>query len=322
MGNVYSVILSILVSFLISALAGPVIIPYLIKLKFGQEIREIGPSWHKSKRGTPTMGGMIFIFSVLVCTALFMHNKVSLWLMLFALSFGIVGFADDFIKVVKKRNLGLTEKQKFIFQLVMAILFLYIGLYMDIITDEVIIPFWGRAVDFGWLYIPFALFVIIGTTNSVNLTDGVDGLATSVTVTVALFFAVISAFYGDYETMLFSLVIMGACLGFLLYNRHPAKVFMGDTGSLFLGGAVCAIAMRLKLPLLLIVAGGVYVIETLSVIIQVASFKLTGKRVFKMSPIHHHFEMCGWSEVKIVTVAVVVTLILCVTAFLGGYKIV
>ncbi len=322
MDNIFSIVLSLAVSFLISALAGPVIIPYLIRLKFGQEIREIGPSWHKNKRGTPTMGGMIFILSVLVCTAIFMRNKVGTCLMLFALSFGIIGFADDYIKVAKKRNLGLTEKQKFSLQLIAAVIFLYVGLYMDIISTDVVIPFYGKTVDFGWLYIPFALFVILGTTNSVNLTDGVDGLASSVTVVVCLFFSIISLISGDYTTMVFSAVTAGACVGFLLYNRHPARVFMGDTGSLFLGGAVCAVALRLKLPLILIIAGGVYVIETLSVIIQVASFKLTGKRVFKMSPIHHHFEMCGWSEVKIVAVAVAVTVVLSVAAFLGGYKVV
>ncbi len=322
MDYIFSAVLALLVGLFISALAGPIIIPYLIKLKFGQEIREIGPSWHKNKRGTPTMGGMIFILSVLICTALFMRNTEGLCLMLFGLSFGIIGFADDYIKVVKKRNLGLTEKQKFTLQLLASVIFLYVSMYLDIISTDIIIPFLNKTVDLGWFYIPFALFVLLGTTNSVNLTDGVDGLATSVTIIVSLFFTVMSLVYKDYTTAVFSSALMGACLGFLIFNRHPAKVFMGDTGSLFLGGAVCAVALRLKLPLILIIAGGVYVIETLSVIIQVASFKLTGKRVFKMSPIHHHFEMCGWSEVKIVTVAVLVSIVLAIVGFLGGYKVV
>ena len=318
----YNLILSLITSLAIALIAGPVVIPFLIQLKFGQEIREIGPSWHKKKRGTPTMGGVIFIFSVMICALLFMRTREGLCLVLFGVSFGAIGFADDFIKVVKRRNLGLTEMQKFTLQLLASIIFLYAAMQWNIVNSEVIIPFVKKTVDFGIFYIPFALFVLIGTTNSVNLTDGVDGLASSVTVIVTLFFGVAAVKQGDTTAALFAGAIAGGCIGFLAFNRHPAKVFMGDTGSLFLGGAVCALALRLKMPLVLIIAGGVYVMETLSVIIQVTSFKLTGKRVFKMSPIHHHFEMCGWSEVKIVLTFSAVSLVLALIAYWGGIAVV
>lgn len=318
----YNLILSLITSLAIALIAGPVVIPFLIRLKFGQEIREIGPSWHKKKRGTPTMGGVIFIFSVMICALLFMRTREGLCLVLFGVSFGAIGFADDFIKVVKRRNLGLTEVQKFTLQLLASIIFLYAAMQWNIVNSEVIIPFVKKTVDFGIFYIPFALFVLIGTTNSVNLTDGVDGLASSVTVIVTLFFGVAAVKQGDTTAALFAGAIAGGCIGFLAFNRHPAKVFMGDTGSLFLGGAVCALALRLKMPLVLIIAGGVYVMETLSVIIQVTSFKLTGKRVFKMSPIHHHFEMCGWSEVKIVLTFSAVSLVLALIAYWGGIAVV
>lgn len=318
----YNLILSLITSLAIALIAGPVVIPFLIRLKFGQEIREIGPSWHKKKRGTPTMGGVIFIFSVMICALLFMRTREGLCLVLFGVSFGVIGFADDFIKVVKRRNLGLTEMQKFTLQLLASIIFLYAAMQWNIVNSEVIIPFVKKTVDFGIFYIPFALFVLIGTTNSVNLTDGVDGLASSVTVIVTLFFGVAAVKQGDTTAALFAGAIAGGCIGFLAFNRHPAKVFMGDTGSLFLGGAVCALALRLKMPLVLIIAGGVYVMETLSVIIQVTSFKLTGKRVFKMSPIHHHFEMCGWSEVKIVLTFSAVSLVLALIAYWGGIAVV
>lgn len=318
----YNLILSLITSLAIALIAGPVVIPFLTRLKFGQEIREIGPSWHKKKRGTPTMGGVIFIFSVMICALLFMRTREGLCLVLFGVSFGAIGFADDFIKVVKRRNLGLTEMQKFTLQLLASIIFLYAAMQWNIVNSEVIIPFVKKTVDFGIFYIPFALFVLIGTTNSVNLTDGVDGLASSVTVIVTLFFGVAAVKQGDTTAALFAGAIAGGCIGFLAFNRHPAKVFMGDTGSLFLGGAVCALALRLKMPLVLIIAGGVYVMETLSVIIQVTSFKLTGKRVFKMSPIHHHFEMCGWSEVKIVLTFSAVSLVLALIAYWGGIAVV
>lgn len=306
-----------IVAFGISALTGPAIIPVLRRLKFGQEIREIGPSWHKKKSGTPTMGGFIFIISVILVTLIFVRQRVTLFVLLFSLIFGLIGFVDDFIKVILKRNLGLTEKQKSFMQILAALAFVFSSIIFDITDTSVIVPFMDEPVILPLLiYIPFVLFVIVGCTNSVNLTDGVDGLAAAVTVVVCLFFTKVAFDMGRMDIAAFALINAAALVGFLLYNRHPAKVFMGDTGSLYLGGVVCFCAMALRLPLILIVAGGIYVLETLSVILQVASFKLTGKRIFKMSPIHHHFEMCGWSERKIVLTAVFATMILCVISYL------
>ncbi|MBQ8526487.1 MAG: phospho-N-acetylmuramoyl-pentapeptide-transferase [Clostridia bacterium] len=318
---IYKLILAAAVSFCIAVVLAPIFIPVLHKLKFGQEIREIGPSWHKKKSGTPTMGGIIFIIPVIVCSLIFIRSLTGLCLVLFGASFGLIGFVDDYIKVVKKRNLGLTEKQKFLAQLAASVIFLFVAMHFDIITDDIVIPFFKSTVSLGVLYIPFALLVLLGTTNAVNLTDGVDGLASGVTVVVSLFFALLAYLYGSVETAEFAVIVLGGCLGFFVFNRHPAKVFMGDTGSLFLGGSVCAMALVLKAPLLLVIAGGVYVLETLSVIIQVTSFKLTGKRVFKMSPLHHHFEMCGWSENKIVLTAVTASLVLGAVALLGGIAV-
>lgn len=309
-------IISAIISFVIAALCGPFMIPIFHRLKFGQEIREIGPSWHKNKSGTPTMGGFIFIVPVLICTFIFVRTPLAACLVLFALSFGIVGFVDDYIKVVKKRNLGLTEKQKFLFQLLFSVIFVCISLYLfNLVNTKIFIPFVKIEIDVSFLYIPLALFVLLGTTNSVNLTDGVDGLAASVTVVVCSFFAVLAYVTQMYDIAIVNVIAAAALLGFLIFNRHPAKIFMGDTGALFLGGLVCSNALLMKNPLILIVAGGVYVMETLSVIIQVFWFKKTGKRIFKMSPLHHHFEMCGWSEVKIVLVAVLTTAILCTAAY-------
>ena len=313
-----TLILASVLSFVIATVLAPILIPALHRLKFGQEIREIGPNWHKKKSGTPTMGGFIFIIPVIICTLIFAYSrtKLGISLMLFSLSFGIVGFADDYIKVVKKRNLGLTEKQKSLLQLLFSVVFVVVAVYvLKLIDTSIIIPIWGKEINLGLFYIPLALFVLIGCTNSVNLTDGIDGLAASVTVVVCIFFAVTSFIAELYAITVVNAICAAALLGFLIFNSHPAKVFMGDTGSLFLGGVVCSSALLMKNPLILIVVGGVYVFETLSVIIQVASFKLTGKRVFKMSPIHHHFEMCGWSEKKIVTIAVLVTLLLCVIGY-------
>ncbi len=302
-------------AFVISALLGPVLIPVLHRLKFGQEIREIGPSWHKKKTGTPTMGGFIFIIPVILVILLYVRYRLSLLLLIFSLAFGAIGFVDDFIKVILKRNLGLTEKQKALLQILCALAFVFVIKFLNIGNSEIIIPF-ADAVKMPFiLYAAFVLFVIVGTTNSVNLTDGVDGLASSVTLVVCLFLSLVALRMRRYEVLLFCLANACALIGFLMYNRHPAKVFMGDTGSLYLGGVVCFAAIILKIPLILIIAGGVYVFETLSVIIQVTSFKLTGKRVFKMSPFHHHLEMCGWSEKKIVVAAVIVTVLLCTLAY-------
>ena len=315
--NMFLISFCAVCAFAICALTGPFIIPALIKLKFGQEIREIGPSWHKSKSGTPTMGGVMFFAAVIVCLLLLFFDIRGIMLCATAVAFGLIGFADDFIKVVKKRNLGLTALQKFLAQIFVSVVFVLSGMHFKVFDTSIIIPFFNKPLDLGVFYIPFAIFVMVGVPNSVNLTDGIDGLASAVTCVVSIFFTFLAIFYGEATVAKFSATITGVCLGFLLFNAHPAKVFMGDTGSLFLGGAICAIALMLEAPLVLFIAGGVYVMETLSVIIQVASFKTTGKRVFKMTPIHHHFEMCGWNEKKIVISATLVSAILCVIAYVS-----
>ncbi len=316
--NAYTVLLikAALAAFGLALIIGPVAIPVLHRLKFGQEIREIGPSWHKKKSGTPTMGGFIFIIPVICASLLFIRTPRVMFILIFSVVFGLIGFADDFIKVILKRNLGLTERQKSLLQILAAVLFVITGLKLGFIDTKVIIPFINKPVDFGfYFYVIFSVFVIVGATNSVNLTDGVDGLAATVTVIVCVFFAAAAQRLKCDDVAAFGVANAAACAGFLLFNRYPAKVFMGDTGSLYLGGAVCFMAVVLRLPFILIVAGGVYVIETLSVIIQVTSYKLTKKRVFKMSPIHHHFEMCGWSERKIVASAAALALALCIIAY-------
>ena len=301
-----------LIAFLGTVFTGPFIIRWLISLKFGQSILEIGPNWHKNKQGTPTMGGIMFILGI-VLASLFCLRDGSGWIALVvALLFGAIGFYDDYIKVAKKRNLGLTSKQKFLLQLIVAIVLTVAAIIKN--GTAILIPFSGAEVDLGWFYVPFILFVILGTENSVNLTDGIDRLATSVTAIVMLFMAGMAWQYMEEGLMGLALFALAGCLGFLVYNHHPAKVFMGDTGSLFLGGLVSACAVLLGQPLLLLLIGFVYFMETLSVILQVTSFKLTKKRIFKMSPIHHHFEMCGWSEKKIVLVFCSVTAILCFIA--------
>lgn len=303
-------------AFIIAAMVGPVIIPVLHRLKFGQQIREIGPSWHKKKSGTPTMGGFIFIISVILVTLIFIRQKTAIFVLVFSLAFAAIGFADDFIKVILKRNLGLTEKQKSLLQLIASIAFIFFAFYADITDTSVIVPFLKEELTLPkWFFVIFTLFVIVGTSNSVNLTDGVDGLAASVTVVVCLFLSFVAFKIKRPEIAAFNMANAAALVGFLMYNRHPARVFMGDTGSLYLGAVVCFSAIVLKLPVILILAGGVYVLETLSVIIQVTSFKLTGKRVFKMSPVHHHLEMCGWSERKIVLSAVAATIVLCSVSY-------
>ena len=314
-------ILTFLIGFIASALLGPLFIPVLIKLKFGQSIREIGPKWHEKKSGTPTMGGIIFILSlVITCLIAYKFMDTKSWLVLFcAVGFGVVGFIDDFIKVVLKRNLGLRAWQKLALQIIISLVFVFLGLSRGLVSTSVSIPFTALSWDMGLLYIPFAIFVLLAVVNGVNLTDGIDGLATSVTTVVAVFFAVVSAFVlsGYSSVAVISFALAGGLLGFLLYNKNPAKVFMGDTGSLMLGGAVGALALVINNPLILILVGVIYVVETLSVIIQVTSFKLKGKRVFKMSPINQHFELCGWNERKIVCIFSLTTVVFCVLSFLG-----
>ena len=302
------------IGFAVSAVSGYFLIPYLHKLHFGQTILDIGPGWHKNKQGTPTMGGFMFIFAILIASVVgyFMlsQGKNDLWhgtqveiarywgTILLAVSFGIIGFVDDYIKVVKKRNLGLTAIQKLIMQFVAA------GLYMLILytagdtSTVLIIPFLGQ-LDLGLVYFPLCVVGIVYITNSVNLTDGLDGLCGSVTCVSALGFMMVSAAMGFGGINLLSTALAAACLGFLVWNFYPAKVFMGDTGSMFLGGMVTGLAFGVGMPLILAFLGIIYICESMSVVLQVISFKTTGKRIFKMSPIHHHFEMCGLSEVKI-----------------------
>ena len=315
-----------LVSFFLSALLGKVMIPLLHRLKFGQTIRDVGPAWHKNKQGTPTMGGLIFILAscvtlvaAVVVAQLFLPVKPfsDAWSYeaktklvagaLLALCCGGIGILDDYIKGVKKRNLGLTSLQKLFAQLLVGAGYAVSG-YMAGGT-AVSVPFLGL-VDFGIWFIPFAVFVIVGAMNAVNLTDGIDGLCGSVSLIACLFFLTVSGQYAGQG--LTAAALAGAVAGFLLWNLHPAKVFMGDTGSLFLGGALAALAFGINQPFLLVPVGIVYIAETLSVMLQVTYFKLThGKRLFKMSPLHHHFEMSGWSENKIVIVFSIVTLLGC-----------
>ena len=285
-------------AFVLAVVFGKLIIPALRALHAGQSIREIGPSWHNSKAGTPTMGGLIFIAAASLCTiaggwrSMLAGNLTHLYVLAFALVFGIIGFLDDFMKVKYKRNLGLTD--------------LYI-------------PFWNVSFEINWIvYLIFAMFVIVGCVNAVNLTDGIDGLASGVTLPVMVFFAVTAWMWGKTTLALLPAAMAGGLAGFLVYNFHPAKVFMGDTGSLFLGGMVCGLAFALDMPLVLILVGIIYIMETVSVIMQVTYFKLThGKRIFRMTPIHHHFEMGGWSEEKIFTVFVGITVLMCILAFIG-----
>lgn len=302
----------IIISFLISLILGPLVIPFLRRLKVGQSIREEGPKSHLKKSGTPVMGG-IMIWVALVITTLTAGtiNKDMLVLLFATTGFGLIGFIDDFIKVVLKRNLGLRAYQKLILQIIIAVI---LAIYQSNISVEgthILIPFINSKIDLGLLYIPFIVFVVVGTVNSVNLTDGVDGLASGVTLIVMSFFAFVAFKFGNENVAIFSAALVGACLGFLRYNFHPAKVFMGDTGSLALGGAVAGTAILLRLPLILPIVGGIYFAETLSVIIQVTSYKLTGKRVFRMSPLHHHYEEKGWKETKVVSVFWFITLVLC-----------
>lgn len=313
--------LAIVIAAVITGLLGYFMVPFLHKIKFGQTIREVGPSWHKNKQGTPTMGGIMFIIgssvAAVICIAfLWLNGGAETQLMLvkvvagalMAVGFGIVGFLDDYISIKKHRNLGLTEIQKLILQ------FIIVGAYLLSValaggTTETVIPFLG-SVDLGFFYYILAAVFIVGMVNAVNFTDGIDGLNTSVTLVVALVFSVITMLLNRVGLSLYAAAIVGAMIGFLFWNANPAKVFMGDTGSLFLGGAVCALAFGVDMPILLILIGIIYIVEILSVVLQVTYFKIShGKRIFKMAPIHHHFEMCGWNENKICFVFSGVTLL-------------
>ncbi|MDO5036865.1 MAG: phospho-N-acetylmuramoyl-pentapeptide-transferase [Tissierellia bacterium] len=308
--------LPLLVSFGISLLLGRFIIPFLRQVKAGQSIREEGPQSHLAKAGTPTIGGVIFLLASLISLLIFRKlNLESLSLMGAALAFGCIGFIDDYIKVVNKRNLGFTSKQKLVAQILVSLLLIVLLSKQGRLSQNLFIPILKESVYVGWFLIPFAVFVMVGTVNAVNLTDGLDGLSTSVTLVVLGFFALVAYRLDRYFVVFFALVLMGALGGFLYYNKYPAKVFMGDTGSLALGGAVVALAFSLDLPLILPIAGGIYFIEALSVIVQVAYFKSTGKRIFLMSPLHHHYEQKGYRETQIVALFSFVQLILCLLAY-------
>ncbi|MBR5228795.1 MAG: phospho-N-acetylmuramoyl-pentapeptide-transferase [Firmicutes bacterium] len=314
MNNPLQIIITIAVAFIISAILGPIVIPVLRRIKAGQSIREDGPQAHLSKAGTPTMGGVMIILSVVItCISVGrgLNGDMAILLLSFILCGGI-GFFDDFIKVVKKRNLGLTAKQKLLFQIVIAVIIAFYQSKVSVYGTSIYVPIWKDYLNLGWFYIPFIAFVLVAMVNAVNLTDGLDGLASGCTVIVALFLAIVGGSLGYTSQTIFSAAIAGACLGFLLFNRYPAKVFMGDTGSLALGGALAVAAIMMNIELILPIAGGVFVAECLSVIIQVACFKKTGKRVFRMAPLHHHFELGGWKETKVVLVFWSVTLLLCV----------
>ena len=303
-----------LISFAIAAAVVPILIPFLRKLKFGQTILEDGPTWHEKKQGTPTMGGMGFILSTVVASAIFIRDIKGVGILICAVLFGVIGFVDDYIKVVKKRNKGFSASQKFLAQTIVSLgyaLFLYFCL--DQSTTK--IPFTDINFDMGIVYIPFVMLVLLATTNSANLTDGLDGLASSIGAIIAIFFAVATAMLKVDSASHVSGALVGGLLGFLIYNAHPAKVFMGDTGSLFVGGAIAAAAISAGLEIFLIISAFVFLFEALSVIIQVTVYKKTKKRVFKMSPVHHHFEMCGWKETKVVIVFSLVTLALCVLSY-------
>ena len=316
------ILITAAVSAVLTGAIGWFLIPVLRTLKAGQSIREVGPTWHNHKSGTPMMGGLMFILAAVLCLVgniPTMEDHTVFFVIGLALCFGLVGFLDDFFKLKYKRNLGLTSLQKALLQMAVSALFLYILYRRDAMSCDLYIPFADVTFSIHPLvYIFFAMFVIVGCVNAVNLTDGVDGLCGSVTIPVMIFFTAAAVVQEKWDLALFPAILTAGLVAYLFYNWHPAKVFMGDTGSLFLGGAVCALAFALDMPLVLIMVGFVYIVETLSVILQVGYFKLThGKRIFKMAPIHHHFEMCGWKEVKIVLIFTAVSVLMCLLAWVG-----
>ena len=323
---------AVVLGFVLTAALGKVVIPALRRMKAGQSIKEDGPTWHMAKQGTPTMGGVMFILAVMVtvlvlnASAILAGDLTSVFVLLFSLVFGLIGMVDDYAKIKKKENTGLTASQKFLLQLAAAVLFTVLLRNFGILSPNLYIPFLGIEWKLPWVvYMIFAAFVITGCVNSVNITDGVDGLASSVTLVVSIFFTACFTYAhlmwnttGSAGMAVFAAALAGGLVGFLVYNFHPAKVFMGDTGSLFLGGAVCGMAFALDMPLILILVGIIYIAETMSDIIQVGYFKLThGKRIFRMAPLHHHLEMGGWSEKKLCYVFAGITLVCCILAFIG-----
>ena len=330
-----ALVLCVVIGFIVAYLLGFAVVPWLRKLKFGQEILDIGPSWHKKKQGTPTMGGILIIAGFIAAVSVVLitdkllggnlllegnsrpENVVYIKIfsgILMAAAFSFIGFIDDYIKLFKKRNKGLSASGKLFIQVLAAAAYM-VALHFCGYGTQLNIPFIGN-VDFGIFYYPIVLLGIMYFVNCVNLTDGIDGLAGSVTLIVTVFFSAVAIFkVQSTEALVLTLPMLGALIGFLFYNLHPAKIFMGDTGSLMLGGFLVAAAFLLKMPIFLLICGFVYIFEGISVMLQVISFKLTGKRIFKMSPLHHHFEMCGWSEGKIVGIFSLATAVLCVISY-------
>ena len=315
-----SVFMPVIISFLISVVFCPILIPFLRKLKFGQTEREEGPQSHLKKNGTPTMGGLVILASILLTSLIYIGKFTEILPVLFmTLGFGIIGFLDDYIKVVKKRSLGLTPLQKMALQFIVTGVFIYYYFKIAGLDTSIKIPFVSGDgfVMPTWLFIIFVFIVVLGTVNGVNFTDGLDGLASGVTVIVATFFTIAALSLNPSMTPITGAVV-GSLLGFLLFNTYPARVFMGDTGSLALGGFVSSIALMLHMPLFIVIIGLIYLVEVLSVILQVGYFKLThGKRIFKMAPIHHHFELCGYSETQVVAAFSIVTALLCLVGIMA-----
>ncbi len=310
-------IICIISSFILALIAGPLLIPLLKGLKFGQRVRDDGPQSHLKKEGTPTIGGLIFLIPAIIVSLSFSKDKDMYLALITTILYGFIGFMDDYIKIIKKRSLGLRAWQKIFAQIMAAVFLGYIAGGIAQTGTEILVPFAGKYIDLGILYIPFTIFMILGVVNSVNLTDGLDGLAGGTTVVVFGFFAIIALTIKHLGLLVFCGSFIGAILGFLRFNSHPAQVIMGDTGALSLGAALASLAVILKLPLFLVIVGGVYVAEALSDIIQVIHFKRTGRRVFKMAPLHHHFELSGWAETKVVSVFIIVSIILCLIGILG-----
>ncbi|HJD42742.1 MAG TPA: phospho-N-acetylmuramoyl-pentapeptide-transferase [Candidatus Mediterraneibacter quadrami] len=313
------VVIPVLISFAVSLLLGPVVIPFLRKLKMKQTERVDGVQSHLKKAGTPTMGGIIILIAVVVTSLIYVKDYPKIIPVLFlTVAFGLIGFLDDYLKVVLKRSDGLLPMQKMALQIVVTAVFAFYLVRVADIPLTMLVPFsGGYYLDLGWLAVPVLFFAVIGTVNGTNFTDGLDGLASSVTVLVATFFTVV-AIGTESGIEPVTCAVAGALLGFLLFNVYPASVFMGDTGSLALGGFVAGTAYMLQMPLFIIIVGFIYLVEVASVIIQVTYFKAThGKRIFKMAPIHHHFELCGWSETRVVAVFSIVTALLCLIALMG-----
>ena len=320
---IHETILAIIIAFAISALLCPIIIPFLHKLKFGQQVRDDGPQAHLKKQGTPTMGGLIILTSIIITSLFYVSRYPKVIPVLFmTVGFGIIGFLDDYIKIVMKRSEGLKPMQKLVGQFVITGIFAWYVVNSGEVGTDMLIPFTGgfdhgKFLHLGILFVPALFFIVLGTDNGVNFTDGLDGLCTSVTILVATFLTIVAIGENAGISPITGAVV-GSLLGFLLFNVYPAKVFMGDTGSLALGGFVSATVFMMRMPLFLPIIGFIYFVEVLSVIIQVTYFKKTGgKRIFRMAPIHHHFELGGWSETRVVAVFVIVTAILCLLAYLG-----